>query len=1390
MLNMSFLSSGLLFLSSSFDFVLKLLTLRNHRCRFVGLSLKSIPMKLFAALLVILSFPVQSIFGAADGSMRFSRFGIEDGLSQNTVMSIVQDGRGFMWFATTDGLSRYDGYDFTVFRHHDGDSTSVSGNIIRKLFLDSSGRLWAGTSAGLSLYDSALERFVNFGTDVPLQVTSICEVSPDRLMVGTEGRLMFFDTVSGKFENGFADAMSEITATAMTRSGDTVWLGSETDGLFQYSISRDEFRRVGIFTSRRPVQCILVQPSGPVWVGTEGDGLFQIDKEGEEPMRNFRTHDGLGSNYVRSLALDAEGRLWIGTFNCLDIYDPVSESFASFRNDAFDDESLSQNSVRSIFRDSQGGMWLGTYYGGVNYWHPLRERFAKIQRKPYGNSLNDNIISCMVEDAGGIMWIGTNGGGLNRFDTGTGKFTWYNLSGRAEYDYGGSNDIKAIFIDGDKVYVGAHAGGMHILDKRTGTVSPCRPRSGADPPADVYAILEKNEREMWIGSLQGLFSYDRRLGTYTEILEDADGTPVRKLRIRTLMKDSGGRLWVGAEDGLQLFDVASSSYGQPCLSLCGPDVTGDLAGVTGVLCLMQSSSGMVWLGTRRGLFGYSSEDSTLLHYGVADGLRSDIIHGLEEDSFGRLWISTDNGLVCFNPYSGEFRSYTSSDGLPSSQFTSGSHCRRLSGEMYFGTVAGIAVFTPERLTDNPYSPVPVISGLKIFNRKVVPGDDTGILDRSLAETGRIRLSHLQNTFSISFTVPDYIAGRNSTFAYMLEGIDSDWQLTTTSRTASYARVPHGKYRFLVKAANNDGKWSAGPSVLYIKVLPVWYDTIFAKLMFFLVAAALIMAGFHIYVERKSMEARLEMDRKDREHQEELHQMKTRFFINISHELRTPLTLIITPLQEMISRASDIWMRKRLKYVYRNSQRLLHLVNQLMDYRRAELGVFKLKVRKEDVSRIVRENWSWYESLAQSRGIEYTLDSDIGEEPVYADGQYLELILNNLISNAFKYTDKGSISVSAKISRQELVIEVRDTGCGIAASKQDKIFERFYQLESKHIGSGIGLSLVQRLVELHHGRLELESEEGKGSVFRVIIPQSPDAYSDDEFDREGTEKDVHTTNSKDMFILDTENSEPGDVMAVEDNGKDWNVLIVDDDADMRSYMQTGLSSMFNVFTAPDGQAALDVINGNRVDLVVTDMVMPVLDGIRLCARIKHNKDTMHIPVIMLSVKSEVKDELAALKTGADDYIPKPFSMTALAAKIRNMLIARTVTPSKEDSRSAGDTGAGNVAFNAADDDFVRHASDIVMRHLDQTGFGTEAFAREIGLSRSGLHYKLKSITGESALDFIRGIRFREACRLLLEGRLTVSQVADRTGFGSASYFSSCFKKHFGCLPSEYAKLHKN
>ena len=1344
--------------------------------------------KIAIILFLLYTAGISYAYPEAWGQINFSYISINDGLSQSTVFSIAQDKLGNMWFATYDGVNKYDGYAFTVYQHDENDPNSIANDIARIVMTDSKGRIWIGTRYGLSYYDEEKDKFQNFFCEKNgkhLQVNGIVELSPDQLLISTPEGLTMFDIPTSRFvDDTFSTAMHRMIASALYRYGDQIYIGTPSDGLYCYSIPQKKLEKLSYIPSSKQIQSILQQSPTRIWAATEGSGLFLINPKSKE-VKIYRhspsNPQSISSNYIRSLALDSQNRLWIGTFNDLNIYHEGNDSFMSYGSNPVESGSLSQRSVRSIFMDSQGGMWLGTYFGGLNYYHPIRNRFKNIERIPFKNSLSDNVVSCIVEDKKKNLWIGTNDGGLNLYNPGTQQFVHYALRESQREDGFGSNNIKSVYVDEQRglVYIGAHAGGLSILHRDNGRMENFNQSNSRLVNENVYAILPDGENNFLLGTLSALVHFNPEKRSFTTITQEQDGTPIPILKITTLFRDSQKRLWIGDEEGISVFKQNGTNI-QKAPILPASTVTKAFTNY-----IYEAANGIIWVGTREGFYGFDEKNRQIKRYTTANGLPNNVVYGILEDSYGRLWLSTNRGISCFSPETEKFRNFTEADGLQSNQFNTSSCCRTSNGEMYFGGINGLTTFRPELLLDNPYTPPVVITKLELFNKVVRPDDETGILSKNISDTKSITLKSWQTAFSLEFVVSNYISGQHNTFAYKLNGYDKEWYYLTDKRTVSYSNLPQGTYRFMVKAANNDGKWNTIPTILEIVILPVWYKTWWAIILFLATFIGFITFVFRFFWLRKSMEAELEIERRDKEHREEINQMKMRFFINISHELRTPLTLILAPLQEIIGKINDRWTRNQLEYIQRNANRLLHLVNQLMDYRRAELGVFELKVKKGNAYRLIRENVLYYDKLARHKEINYAFHSELEDKEELFDPNYLELIINNLLSNAFKYTDNGKdITVTLKEEDNWLVLQVSDTGIGIPINKQGKVFERFYQIESQHIGSGIGLSLVQRLVELHHGRIELESEEGKGSTFSVYLPQDLSVYKSSERADSDTseEQQVYSTNSKDMYFIDTERME-SEALETGDK-KRGTILIVEDNQEIRYYLCSGLAGLFNTLEAENGEEALEILKDNEVDIIITDVMMPKMNGIKLCKNVKQNIRTCHIPVIILSAKTDIKDQLEGLQVGADDYIPKPFAISVLTSKIQNMM--RTRRHMLERYAKSLEVEPEKITFNVMDEELLKRAVTVVEANIDNIEFSTDDFAQKMNMSRSNLHLKLKAITGESAIDFIRKIRFKRATELLKSGRYTISEISTMVGFNSPSYFATCFKKYIGCLPTEYIR----
>lgn len=1328
----------------------------------------------------IFIYPVQA---QTTEPIHFVHIGLNEGLSQSTIFDIAQDKRGNMWFATYNGLNKYDGYAFTVFHYEEHNPHSIASDIIMTCTVDKQGRVWVGTEKGLSLYNADKDWFENFEykkEKEKQEVKGIVEFGEKQLLIQMDTKLLLFDTETRQFrDNALPASLVSIAATSVFQQGESIYIGSKKE-VFIYSTSQRTLKKIATGTLKGyAILSILRESSTRLWIGTEGNGLFRINPQTDEVINYTHTAEkegSISSDYVRSLALDSQKRLWVGTINSLDIYDEKNDSFSNHASDFVENGNHSPISVRNLFLDIQGGMWVGTYHRGLSYYHPLKNRFRNIQFIANRNSLNSNVIGCIREDSRKDLWIGTSGGGLNRYDSRSRTFRHY-----TEKEGLGSNDVKAIYVDEahDLVYIGMHSGVLSILNRTSNRIETV----GDKTIKSIYAIEPTEDGEFWMSRVRTLLRYNPQQKTFTSITRQSDGRPLMQGGISIIQRDSKRRLWIGGKKGLDTYTEKNGGLLHCQVLPPHSPVTGKF-----IHCVYEANNGIFWIGTHSGVYRFDESTKEVKQYTTDDGLPSNVVHGILEDTYGKLWLSTEKGLSCLHPQTEEFRNYTDDDGLQSNQFTENAYCQTTNGQMYFGGINGITTFHPELLVDNPYTPPVVITQVRLFNKTVRPGDDTGVLEKSASDTRSITLTAKQTMFTLRFVVSNYISGSHNTFAYMLKGVDKEWNYTNNQRNISYSNLPQGTYRFLVKAANSDGKWNETPTELEIIILPVWYKTWWAFLLFltaFILATTFVFRYFWI---RKEMRAQLLMEQKDKERQKEMSEMKLRFFINMSHELRTPLTLILAPLQEVLGKVNDRWMYKQLELVQRNTNRLLHLVNQLMDYRRAELGVFGLKVQRNNIYKTIAKNFLFYERLAQRKKIQYSFYSEIENKEVLCDPNYLELIVNNLLSNAFKYTGEGqSITVTLNEEDNTLLLRIQDTGSGIPPEQQGKIFERFYQAESTHIGSGIGLSLVQRLVELHHGRIELDSAEKQGSTFSIYLPTDEASYKPDERSAEGVTEENrqhYSTNMPDMYVADTESVEE-ETADTDDKKREERILIVEDNQEILRYLSSELSKSFSILEAQNGEEALEIVKEqDGIDLILTDVMMPVMDGLQLCKQIKQNLRTCHIPVIILSAKADLKEQLEGLQVGADDYIPKPFSLALVTSKIKNIL--RTRHRAMLHYSNSLEIEPEKIALNPLDEDLLKRAVEIVEKHLDNTEFSTEEFAREMCMSRSGLHLKLKALTGESTNDFILKIRFNRACKLLKEERYTVAEISTIVGFNTPSYFTISFKKYVGCLPSEYAK----
>lgn len=1147
----------------------------------------------------------------AEENVSFVHLGLEEGLSQSTVLGITQDGQGYMWFATLGGLNRYDGHAFTVFRHDSYNASSISSDIVRTVMTDAFGRVWAGTLLGLSMYDREHENFVNYELvredGSRAEVNEIACVNDSTfLLVTSFGLRMFRAGDTGiKNENPLSGLENQKVTSLLSVDG-CIYFGTRYGSVFRWKPEENVIETLVHGNSDdAKVNVLFVDSLGRLWAGTEGDGLLCIDLQSGKTVKKYRAASGaFSSDYIRSLSEDAEGRLWVGTFVSLCSYDAQTDSFTEYSSDVLNENSISHSSVRAIYHDNQGGMWLGTYFGGVNYYHPLYRRFTSFRNVPYRNSLNDNVVNCFAFAGDDEIWIGTNSGGVNKLDS-RGRFSYFTAA-----DGLGANDVKALYVKGDRVYVGLHHGGFSIIDRRSGRLRNFLGKGSGMENGNVYAIQPYDDNTLLLGTVNGnIYSFDER-SLHFKVLDNAQtGGEFRDGDLITLYKDSKNRIILGTENGVRAYTL-----GEKGLGLLPGVMPEELDGAF-VNVIVETGDDAYLFGTRDGL--YYQEDGGLRHFTVSDGLADNVVLGAVRDNEGIVWISTLNGLSRLDMSDFSFSNYGEADGLQSNEFCLYASAKAPDGRIYFGGVNGVSFFSPENLRASPFVPRPFISALYASERKIMPDDGSKILSRHISDTEALRLPSGESSFTLAYSVTDYISGGYNHFAYILEGCDEDW-IYTTGRTVSYSRLAPGTYVFRVKAANKDGIWNGIPATLKITVVPVWYKTWWARMILVMVILLVFALGVWYLWARKSMEAQLEMERVDMARIREVNEMKLNFFVNMSHKLRTPLTLIIAPLKELAGQDNqDRWVSKRVKLAEKGADELLGMVNRLLEV-------------KNDA---------------------------------------------------------------------ELPEGIEDTA---------------------------------------------------------------------------TATDTAQAVSEQVIVKPVENKE--------------NILVVEDNDDIAAYLVDGLRTEYNVRRAANGGEALEMLQDYNAGLILSDVMMPVMDGIKLCRTMKQNIQTSHIPVIILSAKADLKWQMAGLKVGADDYIPKPFSMDMVRTKIRN--IFRTRYSMLEHYAQNQKVAPEKIALSSMDEKFLKKAKQVVEAHLDNAEFTSENFAEEMNMSRANLHLKMKALTGGTTQDFVKKIKFGKACELIESGKYNIADIAVMVGYNSSSYFSTAFKKYVGVLPSDYLASKSN
>ena len=1316
-------------------------------------------------------------------------------MSQNTVLALTQDHNGKIWVGTIDGVNWYDGYRFVPLYKNLNDSTSLSNNHVYSLCTDAEGTVWVGTLTGLSRYNIVGNNFTNYylPDKLPVQILSIGDLSDkNQLLLGTSSGLVVFDKKTGYMNRH--PLLRESTIYSICKMNNEVLLGTSS-GIYYYHPHDNSIVQLIPELEKEVISSILYDPRKRIcWLGSLTSGVYCVDEKFQiKKHYHYKSPEQLPENTVRTLGQDDKGNIWIGTINALFILEPETEKIKKYAFSHEDKTSLGHNSVRSILKDHQGGMWVGTFHGGLNYYHPMAPAFETLTYSAYKNSISDNTISCIVEDnRTGNLWIGTNDGGLNEYDRKNKHFSVYRANRHNPHALQ-SDNIKCVLPDMDGVYVGSHGGGLSYLSTRTKQIENYTFPKAVSFSNSCYSLLDGQDGTLWVGSIIGLYSFDKKNKQLSPHPLTKKYPQLSSILISMLYRDSKDRVWIGTEESL--FVYANGKLEE------WKDRTSATPALIQAFSIQEDSNRQIWIGSSAGL--YKSPDGSTEHqtrYSTSNGLPNNFIYGILEDGRGRLWITTNRGLSCFDPSEQTFLNYTVQDGLSHSQFNTYGACKTQDGIFYLGSLEGITYFNPYEFVDNPFSPNAIITGAAIQNQAVAKIKD-GKSKYFQSNNGRLLgMSFPSNKklFSVHFSVINYLSGKRNLFAYKLEGFDDDWiysgQALSSTRGVTYSNLPPGKYTFMVKACNNNGRWSVTPTEFFVHITPMWYQTWWAKTLYVLLILGGLTFIVYFFIARAKMKMQVQIEHMERNKIEEISQEKVRFYINMSHELRTPLSLILAPLEELVAEKNklDVQVQQKLSYVYRNGRKLLHLVNQLLDFRKAESGALPIHVAMNNVDELARNVFSMFKENAQKRNITYQYQPELSGNPLPIDKTYVEMILTNLLSNAFKFTpDGGEITLSVWEKENSFGFTIKDNGIGISVEKLSRIFERFYQANEDRKGSGIGLSLVKCLVEKHHGSISVNSKLNQGSEFNVELPSDLKTFAPTELltQKEKDNPEWQTSSlATETMIEDGEFTVTSPAAGQEENETPdemtETILLVDDNKEMVEYLKNNFKSKYVTLTAGNGEEALAILKEQKVDIVLSDVMMPGIDGIKLCELIKKNMQTCHIPVILLSAKGSIEAQTAGIQIGADDYIPKPFSMNLLKGKINNILKAKQRL--RYYYSNTIDIDTAKITSNALDEEFMSKAIQIVEDNIDNESFTADDLAEQLCMSRSSLYLKMNSISGEPPANFIRRIRLNKACKLLLEGRYSISEISNKVGFSSPSYFSTSFKKHVGCLPSDYVR----
>ena len=1298
----------------------------------------------------------------------FKKYQVEAGLSHNTVWCIFQDSYGFVWFGTNDGLNCFDGRKFTIYRNDIQNTFSLGNNSVQTLFEDENKNIWVGTSSGIYIYDRKKDSFKHFSKKTQYEVSISGEVK--KIIKTKNGKIWIATLGQGFFiydpANDMLKQYSQHTAFVWDIAIDDhkVYLSSLQEGLICYNQDGKYIESFNSFLSNKEIaspkiNCIQVIDSN-VWFSIGTNNLSYLDSRTKQ-ITHYNNKDQIGT--IRAISHFSNLELLVGSDDGLYKFNILSHEFTRMDN-PLDPRSLSDQSIYAIIKDIEGGFWISTYLGGVNYLAPQTKVFEYYYPTSDLLQSTGKVISQFCEDKDRNIWVGSQDG-LKVLNNKTQKLETYSLPLKNQ-----KIDIRSLLIDEDNLWIGTYSEGLKVLNLKTNKLKEyyhIRESAKTICSNDVLSLYKDTDGDVYVGTSWGLCRYNRAndsfetlnfVGTMTSVFD--------------MMQDRRGYLWIATHNsGVFRYESKSNQWKH----YIHEDENPNSINSNSVITLFEESYGRIWFGTNGGGLCYFNEgnESFTDFDPTNDILPNKVIYSIEEDKHGNLWISSNAGLLRINPADKANRKlFTQEDGLQSNQFNFKASLKSDIGKLYFGGINGFNAFFPNDFKENGYIPPVYIVNVRLYNTNEEEGRKLLNLSEPVYIAEKIELPYANNSIVLEFNALSYEEPARNRYKYKLEGFDKDWVDSENSNLASYTNLPPGEYTFKVKGSNNDNIWNDEGSSIQVIILPPWWRSTIAYIIYFLC----FVATFYFilkYINRRSKEKfQRQMEEFQIEKEKEVYQSKISFFINLVHEIRTPLSLISLPLEKLSEQhRAETRDSKYLKIINKNVNYLLDVVNQLLDFQKIESRTSQLNLKNERLDNLLQDIHEQFLQSAESANIHLILSLPEDEISVHIDKEKITKIIVNLLGNAIKFT-RTKIELQLKYFGDHFEIAVMDDGPGISDAEKSKVFEAFYQIGEKNntnTGTGIGLAFSRLLAQNHKGQLWIEDNKWGGSSFILSIPT---IYNE-----------ISETNEPESDILDLtpgsdEENKEEEISAY----SNYKILLVEDNSELLNIMDDTLKSYFTILTVENGKKALDILSEETVDIIVSDVMMPEMDGFELCKHIKSDINYSHIPVILLTAKTTLEARLEGLEYGADVYLEKPFSIRYLRKQIENLIKLRLSFQKVITSYPV--PTAVDLSMPKKDKEFLDKLHAEIENHIAELDFSIDNIAETMFMSRSSFYRKIKGITGMSPNDYLKVLRLNKAAELILLGDLPISEICEQVAFSSSSYFAKCFKAQFGVLPKDY------